>query len=57
MTYTIKAEHFDWGTKWGVAIELGDGRRWAARVEDGTLTEQEAIDKALPQLLEWAKQT
>jgi hypothetical protein len=51
--WEVRAEHFDLGTKWGVAIRK-DGRKFAVKIPDGSLTEQEAIDAAMPFLSEWA---
>jgi hypothetical protein len=54
--WEIKTARFDCGTKWGVAIQRIEGgvcRRSASRAP-GELTEQDAINYALPALKAWA---
>lgn len=57
--WSVLAQCFDYGHSWGVAIESRDPegrqaiRRNAVRVR-GVDSEDEAVAKATPELLEWA---
>jgi hypothetical protein len=54
--WEIKTSLFDFGTKWGVAVDNGKApphrRRFAVRVPD-PVSEAEAIELAIPVLKGW----
>lgn len=55
--WQIAAKRFDCGAAWGVGIERvreGVKRRYAVRIDDGSLDEREAVERALPTLRNWA---
>lgn len=56
--WSIKTLKFDCGLKWGVAIErMGESGamiRQALLIPDGSLSEEEAIERAIPVFEEWA---
>lgn len=55
--WKVLTAHFDCGRAWGIAIQRtapdGAKRRYAVRVEEGFLTRDEAITRALPALRAW----
>ena len=56
MKFTVETAKFDMDTKWGVGIETDRGgvrHRHAVRIDDGDMSEREAILAVMPQLLDW----
>lgn len=58
--WRVCTEQFDYGAKWGVAIDNGaEGparRRHAVLLPDVGLTVEQAIDRAIPVLKAWASE-
>jgi len=55
--YEITIERVDYGAQWGVGMRVERGgkiHRHTIWIEDGTMTEGEAAQAAVPQLFKWA---